>query len=145
MSTLKGVEDGEVEASAIHSGVQDRSGEVSIGIATFTVDQGYSFAQAGKQLGVLPKLIQAWAKKYRAGELVSGAPRLRVTAEQQELSRLRQEVQRLKMERDILMAQGHVEKAAAYFATVKVTMPGRASEVRLCSKRVATISVFPGV
>ena len=99
---MKGVEDGEVEASAIHSGVQDRSGEVSIGIATFTVDQGYSFAQAGKQLGVLPKLIQAWAKKYRVGELVNGAPRLRVTAEQQELSRLRQEVQRLKMERDIL-------------------------------------------
>ena len=32
------------------------------------------------------------------------------TAEQQELSRLRQEVQRLKMERDIL------KKAAAYFA-----------------------------
>ena len=92
------------------------------------MDQGYSFAQAGKQLGVLPKLIQAWAKKYRGGELVSGAPRLRVTAEQQELSRLRQEVQRLKMERDIL------KKAAAYFATVKVAMPGRASEVRLCSE-----------
>ena len=117
---MKGVEDGEIEAAAIYGGVQDRSGKISFGIATFTVDQSYSFAQLGKQLGkqlgVLPKLIQAWAKKYRAGELVGGAPRLRVTAEQQELSRLRQEVQRLKMERDILMAQGHVEKAAAYFA-----------------------------
>ena len=119
--------------------------EFKIEAAKLVLDQGYSFAQAGKQLGVLPKLIQAWAKKYRAGELITGAPRLRVTAEQQELSRLRQEVQRLKMERDILMAQGHVEKAAAYFVTVKVTMPGRASEVRLCSERAATISTFPGV
>ena len=90
--------------------------EFKIEAAKLVLDQGYSFAQAGKQLGVLPKLIQSWAKKYRAGELVSGARRLRVTAEQQELSRLRQEVQRLKMERDILMAQGHPEKAAAYFA-----------------------------
>lgn len=82
----------------------------AIEAAKLVLDQGYSFAQAGKQLGVLPKLIQAWAKKYRAGALVSGAARLRVTAEQQELSRLRQEVQRLKMERAIL-------NAAAYFAT----------------------------
>jgi transposase len=48
--------------------------------------------------------------KYEAGELVAGAPKLRVTAEQMELSQLRQENQRLRMERDIL------KKAAAYFA-----------------------------
>ena len=106
--------------------------EFRIEAAKLVLDQGCSFAQAGKQLGVLPKLIRAWAKKYQLGELVSGAPRLRVTAEQQELSRLRQEVQRLKMGRDILMARRHPEKAAAYFATVKVAMPRRASEVRLC-------------
>ena len=75
--------------------------EFKIEAAKLVLEQGYSYAQAGKRLGVLPKLIQGWAKKYRAGELVT---------EQQELSRLRQEVQRLKMERDIL------RKAAAYFA-----------------------------
>jgi transposase len=84
--------------------------EFKIEAVKLVLEQGYSYAQAGKRLGVLPKLIQGWAKKYREGELVAGAPRLRVTAEQQELSRLRQEVQRLKMERDIL------RKAAAYFA-----------------------------
>ena len=88
----------------------------AIEAAKLVLDQGYSVAQAGKRLGAPAKLIQAWAKKYRAGELVTGAPRLRVTAEQQALSQLRQEVQRLKRERDILMAQGHVEKAAAYAA-----------------------------
>ena len=84
--------------------------EFKIEAAKLVLEQGYSYAQAGKRLGVLPKLIQGWAKKYRAGELVAGAPRLRVSTEQQELSRLRQEVQRLKMERDIL------RKTAAYFA-----------------------------
>ena len=84
--------------------------EFKIEAAKLVLEQGYSYAQAGKQLGVLPKLIKEWGVKYRAGKLVAGAPRLRVTAEQQELTRLRQEVQRLKMERDIL------KKAAAYFA-----------------------------
>ncbi|MEO6021552.1 MAG: transposase [Burkholderiales bacterium] len=84
--------------------------EFKMEAAKLVLDQGYSYAEVGKRLGVLPKLIKAWSVKYRAGELVTGAPRLRVTAEQQELSRLRQEVQRLKMERNIL------KKAAAYFA-----------------------------
>ena len=61
-------------------------------------------------LGVLPKLVRDWVVKYEKGELVAGAPKLRVTPEQMELSQLRQEVQRLRMERDIL------KKAAAYFA-----------------------------
>jgi transposase len=76
--------------------------EFKIEAVKLVLDQGYTYGRVGKQLGVLPKLIQGWAKKYRAGDLVSGTPRLRVTAEQQELSRLRQEVQRLKMEREIL-------------------------------------------
>ena len=44
--------------------------EFKIEAAKLVLEQGYSYAQAGKRLGVLPKLIQAWAKKYRAGELV---------------------------------------------------------------------------
>ena len=76
--------------------------EFKIEAVKLVLEQGYSYAEAGKRLGVLAKLIKAWAKKYRGGELVAGAPRLRVTPEQQELSRLRQEVQRLRMERDIL-------------------------------------------
>ena len=55
-------------------------------------------------------VIKGWITKYQEGKLIAGAPRLRVTAEQQELARLRQELQRTKMERDIL------KKAAAYFA-----------------------------
>jgi transposase len=76
--------------------------EFKIEAAKLVLEQGYSYTQAGKQLGVLAKLVREWVTKYRDGKLIAGTPRLRVSAEQQELSRLRQEVQRLKMERDIL-------------------------------------------
>ena len=59
---------------------------------------------------MLPKPVQDWVVGYEAGELVAGAPRLRVTPDQTERSELRQEVLRLRMERDIL------RKAAAYYA-----------------------------
>jgi transposase len=84
--------------------------EFKIEASKLVLEQGYTCVQAGKHLGVLPKLIREWVAKYQEGKLISGAPRLRVTAQQQELSRLRQELQRTKMERDIL------KKAAAYFA-----------------------------
>jgi transposase len=87
--------------------------EFKLEAAKYVLDQGMSYAEVGKRLGVLPKLVKDWVVLYQAGKLVAGAPKLRVTAEQMELmelSELRQEVQRLRMERDIL------KKAAAYFA-----------------------------
>ena len=50
----------------------------------------------GRRLDILPKLIKAWEDTYRTGKLIAGAPRLRVTAERMELSKLRKEVQELK-------------------------------------------------
>jgi transposase len=76
--------------------------EFKLEAARYVLDQGMSFAEVGKRLGVLPKLVRDWVVKYEKGELVAGAPKLRVTPEQMELSQLRQEVQRLRMERDIL-------------------------------------------
>jgi transposase len=84
--------------------------EFKLEAAKYVLNQGLSYAEVGKRLGVLPKLVREWVVKYEAGELVAGAPKLRVTPEQMELSELRKEVQRLRMERDIL------KKAAAYFA-----------------------------
>lgn len=84
--------------------------EFKLEAAKYVLDQGMSYAEVGKRLGVLPKLVKDWVVLYQAGKLVAGAPKLRVTPEQMELSQLRQENQRLRMERDIL------KKAAAYFA-----------------------------
>lgn len=84
--------------------------EFKIEAVKLITEGGLSYADAGRRLDVLPKLIKNWEDTYRTGKLIAGAPRLRVTAEQMELSKLRKEVQELKMERDIL------KKAAAYFA-----------------------------
>ena len=81
-------------------------------------ENGLSYAEVGRRLDVLPKLIRTWQDTYRAGKLIAGAPRLRVTAEQMELSKLRKEVQDLKMERDILWPEASHKKAAAYFARI---------------------------
>ena len=53
-----------------------------------------------------------WVKAQRAGQL-KGADSTLVSAEQMEISRLRAELARVKMERDIL------GKATAYFAHVQ--------------------------
>ena len=70
--------------------------EFKIEAVKWVTQNGLSYAEVGRRLDVLPKLIKAWEDTYRAGKLIAGAPRLRVTAEQMELSKLRKEVQELK-------------------------------------------------
>lgn len=73
------------------------------------VQAGRSCVSAAKALGIANQTLDSWVRLARDGKLgaVGGKP---VTAEQMELSRLRAENTRLKMERDIL------KKATAYFA-----------------------------
>ncbi|MPM70605.1 IS3 family transposase ISPsy28 [bioreactor metagenome] len=73
------------------------------------VEGGQSIAAAARTLGVVEQTLFNWVKAQRAGKL-SGADSKAVSAEQMEISRLRAELARVKMERDIL------EKATAYFA-----------------------------
>ena len=60
-------------------------------------------------LGLVEQTLHNWVKAERQGKL-SGADKRPVSAEQMEISRLRAELARVKMERDIL------GKATAYFA-----------------------------
>ena len=73
------------------------------------VQAGQSVAAVGRTLGVVDQTLFNWAKAQRQGTL-SGAEGKAVSAEQMEISRLRAELARVRMERDIL------EKATAYFA-----------------------------
>lgn len=70
---------------------------------------GKSMAAVARNLGIVDQTLFNWVKAHRQGRLV-GADSKPVSAEQMELSRLRAENTRLKMERDIL------KKATAYFA-----------------------------
>ena len=73
------------------------------------VEGGQSIAGAARSLGVVDQTLLNWVKAHRAGKL-TGVDSQVVSAEQMEISRLRAELARVKMERDIL------GKATAYFA-----------------------------
>lgn len=70
-------------------------------------EQGYSYAEAGRNLGVNPNMLSRWKREIE-GEGV--APPGSTVALQAELKRLRKENKQLKQEREIL------KKAAAFFA-----------------------------
>lgn len=73
------------------------------------VEGGQSIAAAARTPGLVDQTLFNWVKVSRAGKL-SGADSKVVTPEQMEIARLRAELARVKMERDIL------GKATAYFA-----------------------------
>ncbi len=72
-------------------------------------EQGYSFAEAGRNLGVNPNLLSRW-KRDIEGDSNGDLSPVSAVSVQAELKRLRKENKQLKMEREIL------KKAAAFFA-----------------------------
>jgi transposase len=74
------------------------------------VESGKSIAEAARSLGVVEQTLANWVKAKQAGKLKKVSDKTRVTAEQVEIRRLRAELARVTMERDIL------GKATAYFA-----------------------------
>jgi len=74
------------------------------------VESGQSVASAARNLGLVEQALSHWVKAHRAGTLKAVAGNSSVTAEQMVISRLRAELARVTMERDIL------GKATAYFA-----------------------------
>jgi len=83
------------------------SREFKVSAVKLVKEQGYTVVQAAKSLGVDASCIRGWIKKF-GGE--AGPPQHSEAALRAEVQRLRQENQRLAMERDIL------KKATAFFA-----------------------------
>jgi len=77
------------------------------------VESGQTLASAARSLGVVEQTLGNWIKLHRAGQLRGVVGKTAVTAEQMEISRLRAELARVTMERDIL------GKATAFFAKVQ--------------------------
>jgi len=73
------------------------------------VETGQTIAGAARSLGISDQTLFNWVKAHREGKL-TGVDSKPISPEQMEISRLRAELARVKMERDIL------EKATAYFA-----------------------------
>jgi transposase len=74
------------------------------------VESGQSIAAAARSVGMVEQTLFNWVKASRQGTLQASGSRSKVSVEQMEISRLRAELARVKMERDIL------GKATAYFA-----------------------------
>ena len=84
--------------------------EFKVQAVKLVTEQGYSFAEAARQLGVRDHQIRTWKKQLDAqssGATSGGGTPAALDAE---LRRLRAENKRLQMEHDIL------KKAAAFFA-----------------------------
>jgi transposase len=73
-------------------------------------ERGVTMAQAARDLGVHVNLLRGWVRAERDDPTYAFPGHGQQKPEDAEMTRLRREVARLKMERDIL------KKAAAYFA-----------------------------
>jgi transposase len=74
------------------------------------VKAGQTVGVTAKVLGIPKASLGNWVRAGERGQLSGAGDKPAVTAEQMELARLRAELARVKMERDI------AKKAAAYFA-----------------------------
>lgn len=74
------------------------------------VKAGQEMSVTARVLGVPKQTLGSWVRIAQRGELKGAGQERAVSAEQMELARLRAELARVKMERDIL------KKATAYFA-----------------------------
>ena len=86
------------------------SKEFKLDAISLVTEQGYSRAEAARSLSINAPLLNRWIKENDSedGQAFRGNGKL--TAEQLEIRRLREENKRLKMEKEIL------KKAAAFFA-----------------------------
>ena len=74
-------------------------------------DEGYTFAEAGKSLGVRGDMIARWKRRLERAD--EAADRADQVSDKQRIKELEAENRRLKMEKDIL------KKATAFFVQEK--------------------------
>ena len=84
--------------------------EFKVEAVRLVADRGVSVAQAARDLGVHENVLRKWVRAQETDRHQAFRGQGQMKPEQAEISRLKREVARLKMERDLL------KKAAAYFA-----------------------------
>jgi transposase len=78
------------------------SKEFTLDVISLVIDQGYTRIEAARSLGIQANMLGRWVKEQQAdnGQAFRGNGKL--TPEQAEIRRLKEENRRLKMEKDIL-------------------------------------------
>jgi len=86
------------------------SKQFKIDAVKLVTEQGYKVSEAARNLGIHHTSLRNWKKQLKTDGNHSFPGKGNTNSEKEELYRLRKEVKRLRMEREIL------KKAAAFFA-----------------------------
>ena len=86
------------------------SQEFKLDAVSLVLEQGYSRADASRNLEVNPNLLGRWVKEHQQDEGHAFRGNGKLTPEQEELRKLKAKVKQLEMEKEIL------KKATVFFA-----------------------------
>jgi transposase len=86
------------------------SKQFKIDAIKLVTEQGYNVSEAARNLGIHHSSLRRWKKQFETNSNKAFPGKGHISAEKEELDRLRKEVKKLRMEREIL------KKAAAFFA-----------------------------
>jgi len=77
---------------------------------SLVTEQGYSFAEAGRSLGINGNMVSRWHREFAANGSTAFPGNGKLSPEQHRIQELERQVQRLEMEKAIL------KKATVFFA-----------------------------
>ena len=86
------------------------SKQFKIDAVKLVTEQGYNLSEAVRNLGIHHSSLRRWKKQFETNDNQAFPGKGHMSPEKEELDRLRKEVKKLRMEREIL------KKAAAFFA-----------------------------
>ena len=89
---------------------KQHSPEFKLDAINLVLEQGYSRAEAARSLDLNANMLGRWVKEYQEDKDKAFRGNGVLTPEQEEIRKLKSEVKRLKMEKEIL------KKATAFFA-----------------------------
>ncbi len=86
------------------------SKQFKIDAVKLVTEQGYKVSEASRSLGIHEGILRRWKQELTSDDAQAFPGNGKMNPEKEELIRLRKEVKKLKMEKEIL------KKAAAFFA-----------------------------
>ena len=84
--------------------------EFKLDAVSLVLEQGYTRAEASKNLGLNPNVLSRWIKEFESDDGQAFRGNGKLTPELEEIRKLKAQVKRLEMEREIL------KKATVFFA-----------------------------
>ena len=86
------------------------SKEFKLDVVSLVIDQDYSRTEAARSLDINANMLGRWVKERQVGDGQSFRGNGKLTPEQEEFRKLKAQVKRLQMEKDVL------KKATVFFA-----------------------------